>query len=892
MESARLAWQFRGALERLRVGLEALEARLAAGRHLDAILQDRLFPGLMEALDGLDWGLVEAWGERCACFGWSVPVPLERALALRVKRAFPKKAEQISILSACLEGPARSVDLLTCRFATLALLELDPARGAVWALGDDSELLDWVERRLLALAREDISLEEARAFVASCYGAGIELHRLGRLEIERTLEALRQAERRGIEALLDRAESLQEADGAGGDFAAVEAVYFELSESLLASGAAEVLGAAAHARIDALESCVRHWRAREDAKVAIAAGIEHVRAVRRMPRGGQRKRFLSQAMGHLRTHIDMSEKMGVSLPAELLTEAESVFKAWSIRDLARPALFVAAASLGVCGVLLFVLSAPEEVDSGEAAAMQEERGVDGLSTVRSELEQGAVIAEPVVEEATVSEPSEWSGAAELAMARIREQRAVERQALEESFDRARSEWLAAASLALRQSSRPDFERAFAALRKDWEGLQEMRDKAALRQVSLDFESCIDLWMQAEARSHAWSELLTLELAVEASENFDDYRVALSELAKHELLPVEERRRWARMAEVALPQAAWREQVLGKDRLDVPDWVRDDSTYWERAPVLGTVENVFLEALLARTGDAQAYEVEVEYFNGSGEPVARYEEVVARPMVERESVISGFEAASSYELWGLDAEGRESSEARVLKFLLRKDGSAWGFRCKARAPLRETVFLRERLEPALRAMASSSLSRSEALSLLGDLAGAAELQPRFRAYWTNLLVEFFEIDPWKWGLPLATSWRQGWSDFARQSWVRSEAWSWRAASSADDVAMDVGGEVFAEARMSLTRLRLASEVVFEFAGFIDREGAVRLKPRVRGADFGLFVWDPQTTRLARMDGARAEAGKHEPFSMLVTCVGGGKVSEALLRGRDSGGLGMY
>ena len=171
--------------------------------------------------------------------------------------------------------------------------------------------------------------------------------------------------------------------------------------------------------------------------------------------------------------------------------------------------------------------------------------------------------------------------------------------------------------------------------------------------------------------------------------------------------------------------------------------------------LDETEKAFIQRLIDDTVFPSIYASNVKYFEGA--PVARSEYSVYLKEPVRKGDTAGLKTGLnfSFEVWGFNENGIADESAQEMNFLSHPDGTFWGFFYEPSELSKESIYFQESLRLSLMRILAGN-ERYLPLKLIDELAGLRTLSPAFRAYWQEQLIAFTELNPWKWGIPLAPS----------------------------------------------------------------------------------------------------------------------------------------
>ncbi len=164
------------------------------------------------------------------------------------------------------------------------------------------------------------------------------------------------------------------------------------------------------------------------------------------------------------------------------------------------------------------------------------------------------------------------------------------------------------------------------------------------------------------------------------------------------------------------------------------------------------EKAFLERLIGDTLFPSIYESKVKYFEGAPVAKSEYSLFLADPIQKGDTAGLKTGINFSFKVRGFDESGQAQEAPLEINFLSHPDGTFWGFFYEPSQLSNESIYYQESLRLSLMRILAGG-PRLAPIQLVDELTEKRSLSPAFRAYWQNQLIEFMQINPWKWGLPL-------------------------------------------------------------------------------------------------------------------------------------------
>ncbi len=248
-------------------------------------------------------------------------------------------------------------------------------------------------------------------------------------------------------------------------------------------------------------------------------------------------------------------------------------------------------------------------------------------------------------------------------------------------------------------------------------------------------------------------MLAAQKSIRGATDLASYLKSLEAIYNFDTLPADGKRNVGRILKLENEFASLLQTVVMPG--DSEGWIElaGSDDYVNASPSLSNDEKAFLERLIEDSLFPTIFESNVKYFEGAPVAKSEYSVFLADPIQKGDTAGLKTGINFSFKVRGFDESGEAEEEALEMNFLSHPDGTFWGFFYEPSELSNESVYFQESLRLSLMRILAGS-PRFSALRLFDELSEDRSLSPAFRAYWQSQLIEFMEIDPWKWGLPLA------------------------------------------------------------------------------------------------------------------------------------------
>ncbi len=263
--------------------------------------------------------------------------------------------------------------------------------------------------------------------------------------------------------------------------------------------------------------------------------------------------------------------------------------------------------------------------------------------------------------------------------------------------------------------------------------------------------------QLEQRDLKWQDFDSTRSRLSSARNALEYYQPLQRLHDLELLASDQQEAVQKVLDLSLDAEALRERLLLPEA--VGTWTALESAALPASHhlELQAMEQVLLSRIARDSYLENVYTTEVTYFQGAEVPNSKRSMFVAGPVVKSEKK-SADGSTANFKLREFTESGEPKAQQSSSTFMVRSNGSSWGFSYADSKLSPESEYYRNTVQPALERIMSGA-PRFAALELIDTLNSADEISPLCRAYLKNQLLEVMRTNPWKWGLALSPSLQQ-------------------------------------------------------------------------------------------------------------------------------------
>ncbi len=248
-------------------------------------------------------------------------------------------------------------------------------------------------------------------------------------------------------------------------------------------------------------------------------------------------------------------------------------------------------------------------------------------------------------------------------------------------------------------------------------------------------------------------MLAAQKSIKGADDLAGYLKSLEAIYNFDTLPPDGKRNIGRILKLENQYKSLIQNLVMPGNPEGWQALNSSSDFATERQALDEVETAFIERMINNPLFPTIYESKVKYFEGA--PVAKneYSVFLADPIQKGDKAGLKTGINFSFKVRGFDENGDAEEEALEMNFLSHPDGTFWGFFYEPSELSKESIYYQESLRVSFMKILAGA-PRFFPLELIDELTSKRTLSPAFRAYWQKQLIEFMELNPWKWGISLS------------------------------------------------------------------------------------------------------------------------------------------
>ncbi len=248
-------------------------------------------------------------------------------------------------------------------------------------------------------------------------------------------------------------------------------------------------------------------------------------------------------------------------------------------------------------------------------------------------------------------------------------------------------------------------------------------------------------------------LLAAQKSIKGADDLAGYLKSLEAIYNFDTLPPEGKRNIGRILKLEGEYNSLLQNLIMPNNPEGWQALSASSNFATEKQALDEAETAFIERMINNPLFPTIYESKVKYFEGAPVAKSEYSVFLADPIQKGDKAGLKTGINFSFKVRGFDENGNAEAEALEMNFLSHPDGTFWGFFYEPSELSKESIYFQESLRVSFMKILAGG-PRFFPLELIDELTAKRTLSPAFRAYWQQQLIEFMEMNPWKWGLALS------------------------------------------------------------------------------------------------------------------------------------------
>ena len=255
--------------------------------------------------------------------------------------------------------------------------------------------------------------------------------------------------------------------------------------------------------------------------------------------------------------------------------------------------------------------------------------------------------------------------------------------------------------------------------------------------------------------HKRDAMEAAQKSITGAEDLTSYLQSLEAIYNLDTLPPDGKRNIGRILRLENEYESLLQKLILPGDEDGWFEIHRSSNYPSSRIELDEAEKAFIQRQIDDTLFPSIYESNVKYFEGAPVPRSEYSVFLKEPVSKGDTTGLKTGVHFSFDVWGFNENGVAYEVAQEMNFLSHSDGTFWGFFYEPSELSKESIYFQESLRLSLMGILGGG-ERFSPLKLIDELTRLRTLSTAFRAYWKQQLIDFIELNPWKWGLPLTPS----------------------------------------------------------------------------------------------------------------------------------------
>jgi len=248
-------------------------------------------------------------------------------------------------------------------------------------------------------------------------------------------------------------------------------------------------------------------------------------------------------------------------------------------------------------------------------------------------------------------------------------------------------------------------------------------------------------------------LLAAQKSIKGADDLAGYLKSLEAIYNFDTLPPEGKRNIGRILKLESQYESLLQNLIMPSNPEGWQALSASSNFATEKQALDEAETAFIERMINNPLFPSIYESKVKYFEGAPVAKSEYSVFLVDPIQKGDKAGLKTGINFSFKVRGFDENGDAEAEALEMNFLSHPDGTFWGFFYEPSELSKESIYFQESLRVSFMKILAGA-PRFFPLELIDELTAKRTLSPAFRAYWQQQLIEFMEMNPWKWGLALS------------------------------------------------------------------------------------------------------------------------------------------
>lgn len=248
-------------------------------------------------------------------------------------------------------------------------------------------------------------------------------------------------------------------------------------------------------------------------------------------------------------------------------------------------------------------------------------------------------------------------------------------------------------------------------------------------------------------------MLAAQKSIKGADDLAGYLKSLEAIYNFDTLPPDGKRNIGRILKLENQYNSLLQNLIMPNNSEGWQTLSTSSNFPTEKQALDEAETAFVERMINNPLFPTIYESKVKYFEGAPVAKSEYSVFLVDPIQKGDKAGLKTGINFSFKVRGFDENGSAEEEALEMNFLSHPDGTFWGFFYEPSELSKESIYYQESLRVSFMKILAGA-PRFFPLELIDELTAKRTLSPAFRAYWQQQLIEFMEMNPWKWGFTLS------------------------------------------------------------------------------------------------------------------------------------------